>query len=134
MEKLKCLASIGFFGFWGGISRYLIGLALNFWGTLLVNLLGCFLLALLTYFWLNFHDIANWLSLGLGTGFIGSFTTFSSFCLDSLRLLESRPLTAIIYLILSSGGGLLLAILGAWLGTYLGKKVKEREEDTDAIN
>ena len=132
MEKFKCLFSIGIFGALGGISRYLIGLQLNYCGDLLVNLLGCFLLGFLTYFWLNFHEVANWLSLGLGTGFVGSFTTFSSFCLDNLKLLlAGQNLALLFYLLISIAGGWIAALVGIKTGTRMGQRLNQSEGDDD---
>lgn len=52
--------------------------------------------------------------MGVGTGFFGAFTTFSSFCLDFMRLMMAgRTTLALLYLLLSMVGGL----IAAWLGT-----------------
>ena len=52
--------------------------------------------------------------MALSTGFCGGLTTFSSLLLDAVKLLDTgRYLSLILYLILSIGGGLLLAyVLG----------------------
>lgn len=132
MEKFKCLFSIGIFGALGGICRYLIGLQLDYRGDLLVNLLGCFLLGFLTYFWLNFREIANWLSLGLGTGFVGSFTTFSSFCLDNIKLLlAGQNLALLLYLLISIAGGWIAALIGIKAGTEIGRRFSQSGEEDD---
>ncbi len=112
MNKLSALLSIIFFGAIGGLLRFVIGNDIPFWGTIIVNLSGCFLLGFLTSFLYEAHA-AEWLSLGLRVGLIGSFTTFSSFCLDNIKLLLTKNLSvALIYLTLS--------ILGGWIFTYLG--------------
>ncbi|HET7628588.1 MAG TPA: fluoride efflux transporter CrcB [Bacillales bacterium] len=78
--------------------------------TLFVNLLGSFLLGVLITSGLD----ASWQSL-LGTGFLGAFTTFSTFNLENVRLWrEKKKLTA--YLAVSYLGGLLLAFFGFLLG------------------
>ena len=51
-------------------------------GTLIANLTGCFLLSLLTYYIIEKEFLSNWINVGLGTGFIGAYTTFSSFTMD----------------------------------------------------
>lgn len=116
--------SIAIFAFFGGICRGLLNQRLPFLGTFLANIIGCFLLASLTYFVLAFRDFYDWLTVGLGTGFIGSFTTFSSFNLDSLKLLlAGKSLKALLYLTSGIAVGLLCAGVGAYLGIILGKKV-----------
>jgi CrcB protein len=130
LNQFKCLLSIAFFGAIGGLLRYFIGIELSFWGTILVNLVGCFLLGFLTYFWLNFREVASWLSLGLGTGFVGSFTTFSSFCLDNIKLfLAGQVVLALGYLILSIVGGWLAAKWGIFLGIQAGQQLQTKREE-----
>ena len=99
----------------GGLVRYLVSTWLPAspefpWGTLLVNYLGIFCLIYLV------KGSSKGLVLALGTGFCGGLTTFSSLMLDAVKLLDTgRYLSLIMYLLLSIGGGLLLAY-------YLGRK------------
>ena len=100
----------------GGLVRYLVSTWLpaspDFpWGTLFVNYLGIFCLVYLVY-----KGTSKGLVLALGTGFCGGLTTFSSLMLDAVKLLDTgRYLSLVLYLLLSIGGGLLLAY-------YLGRK------------
>ncbi len=55
--------------------------------TLLVNVLGSFLLSAL--FHANTSHLSPALQLAIGTGFLGSFTTFSTFELDNYRLVQA---------------------------------------------
>src|SRR5699024_10685839 len=81
------------FGMMGAISRYGVSMLMidgNFpLATLSVNLLGCFLLAFLTQYTANVTSLSPSLTSAFGTGFIGSFTTFSTFALNSVTLIES---------------------------------------------
>ena len=112
---------LGFFlaAMLGGLVRYLVSTWLpaspDFpWGTLLVNYLGIFCLVYLVKGYLVYKGSSKGLVLALGTGFCGGLTTFSSLMLDAVKLLDAgRYLSLIIYLLLSIGGGLLLAyVLG----------------------
>lgn len=86
--------------------------------TLAVNLLGCLLIGYLYAFFLARPDISPELRGGLIIGFLGALTTFSSFSLDGLRLLESGQLaTAFGYIGVSVLGGL----LAAWAGLTLAR-------------
>jgi len=86
---------IGFFGGLGCVMRYLAsgwvyqlcGRNLPY-GTLAVNIGGSFLLGLLMTFGLRSALLAPDIRIGLTVGFMGGFTTFSTFSYETLRLLE----------------------------------------------
>jgi CrcB protein len=84
--------------------------------TLAVNLVG----SLLIGFYLARREraiTARWSLQFWAIGVLGSFTTFSAFSLDVVRLLEDDRLpTAVGYSAVSIGGGLLLALVGQRLG------------------
>ncbi len=103
------------------LSKYMM----QFWhkdfptGTLIVNLLGCFLIGILfTYFAKHpTQTIFSWLLIA---GFCGGFTTFSTFSLESLVLLEKNQYSIfIIYILSSLLGGISLSFLGAKIASYL---------------
>jgi CrcB protein len=85
-------------GFLGAIARYIVGQwftdlvrVTGFpWGTLIINLLGCFVLSLFLTVALDLLVISPFIRLGVSTGFIGAFTTFSTFSLETVQLLQSH--------------------------------------------
>ncbi|HEV7176113.1 MAG TPA: fluoride efflux transporter CrcB [Solirubrobacteraceae bacterium] len=84
-------------------------------GTLAVNASGAFLLGLLTGLALNGESL-----LLAGTASIGSYTTFSTWMLESQRLTESGDqVNAGANLIVSLGAGLAAAALGRLIGSHL---------------
>jgi len=99
----------------GGLVRYQISRWLpsspDFpWGTLFANYLGIFCLVYLVKGYLVYKGSSKGVILALGTGVCGGLTTFSSLMLDSVKLLDTGSyLSLLIYLVLSIGGGLLLA-------------------------
>ena len=118
--KIKENASVFIFAMLGGILRYVISSRLLAWGTLLVNLAGCFMLAFLTYYLLQKSNFPAWLQTGLGTGMIGALTTFSTFAFETSQFMQAGQLMlGLSYWLLNSLGGLLLA----WLGYLSAKKV-----------
>ena len=113
----------------GGIAGTLLRFAAGNWvnahwprhfylGTLAVNLIGCLLIGLLYGLFLHRPLVPVELRAGLIVGFLGGLTTFSSFSMDTVRLLESgqAPL-ALGYATLSVVGGL----LATWAGLSLTK-------------
>ena len=102
-------------GMLGGIMRFQISRWLpsspDFpWGTLVVNYFGIFCLVYLVKGYLVSKGSSKGVVLALGTGFCGGLTTFSSFILDAVKMLDTgRYISLLVYLVLSVGGGLLLA-------------------------
>jgi CrcB protein len=79
-------------------------------GTLVVNLLGSFLIGLCAA-WLERG--MPWIRPWLMAGFLGGFTTFSAFSLENMKLLRDGHLaTALGYTLLSVCAGILLAFAG----------------------
>ncbi|MCD9218146.1 CrcB family protein [Lactobacillus delbrueckii subsp. lactis] len=128
MDTVKNYLSVAFFAFWGGLARYGLTEALSFYGTVIANLLGCFLLAFLTYFFLRTSNNSRaWLTIGLGTGFVGAFTTFSSFNLDAFKLLlGGQNFGALLYFTGTIADGFLFAWAGKQAANFAAGKLLER--------
>lgn len=96
------------------------------WSTLLINLVGSFALAfLVARVW---PTAPAWLRAGLGTGLIGSFTTFSALIVSLLSLTGAgMPLLAVVYLLVSLVGGLAAALLGLKLGSRATPRIQGDE-------
>ena len=88
------------------------------WATLLANALGCFAIGLVWGLWANAQWFEAWGRSFLLVGLLGGFTTFSTFSLEFLRMVESERLVAAFsYLALS----ILSCLLLVWLGRLLAK-------------
>jgi CrcB protein len=119
---------VGIAGIIGAILRYLLGVYFNQWwfhsfplATFMTNMLGSFILGWLTNILPKFKSLHPYVITAIGTGLIGSFTTFSTFSVETVHLINSaRWGTAILYVILSLWGGLLFS----WLGYQLGMERK----------
>lgn len=82
--------------------------------TLIVNVLGSFLLGLIIA---RFWSAAPWLRAGLGTGLLGSFTTFSAVMVSVVALANTELwMLAIAYLVLSLVLGFAAAAIGLRVG------------------
>lgn len=118
----KALLLVGIGGFLGSVARYGIKLLadkylpLSFpYGTLIVNLLGCFIIGLLFgYVARNHSDSSLWMIAGVG--FCGAFTTFSTFALENNFLVDDKlSITAMVYTMISLVVGILLCRVGIFL-------------------
>lgn len=106
---------IGLAGSLGAISRYLVGIiffsnSLFPFATLLVNLVGCYALAYLTS---RVFFLSSQLKTVIGTGFLGSFTTFSALSVETVQLFEKeKVLLVFVYIVISIVGGIVMSNLG----------------------
>ncbi len=114
------LALIAVFGAAGTLARYglqgivQIRTGSTFpYGTLLINLTGCFLLALIGQLTLNRMMISPDWRVAIAVGFFGGYTTFSSFGWKTAKMLEDGEwLRAGTYVAASVVAGLLLSVAG----------------------
>jgi fluoride exporter len=112
----------------GGVFRYWISNA-GYWflgrqfpyGTLIVNVSGCFLMGLFFVLILErFDRMGPQLRSVLLIGFLGGYTTFSSFSIETLNLFENGAyLTATLNVVLS----VTLCIAATWLGVMGGRQL-----------
>lgn len=92
-------------------------------GTLLVNLIGCFIFPLVSGLMANKLSWSSITKTAVSVGFVGAFTTFSSFSFDSLTLIQNNISGALIlYDTISLVGGLLSLILGLTISSYLSRE------------
>lgn len=109
----------------GAMSRYWVMTHTASWlgkgfpyGTLMVNVAGSFVLGFLSILLVQKLQVSEAVKLAIIVGFLGSFTTFSTFSLDALNAyLSGHVAKALIYVISS----VLTCLLGVWLG-YLSAK------------
>ena len=83
------------------------------YGTLVVNLSGCLLLGGIAQYALTHLSIAPDWRIGITTGFFGAFTTFSTFSLETARMIQDSDWRrASIYILTSLVGGLIAVFCG----------------------
>jgi fluoride exporter len=106
----------------GALARYTVSIAALRWlpadfpyGTLCVNLVGCFLLGAVTELTLEEGLLAPEMRTILGTGFLGAFTTFSTFGVETFRALEAGEWgVAATNVVVNVVAGVALAAAGFW--------------------
>ena len=120
---LKSLLIVGAGSLIGGCVRYLLSTFLmnvcgqGFpWGTLAVNLLGCFLFGILFAIFSKNSSTDSALYLLLTTGVCGGFTTFSTFANESVQMLQHGNTSGFIgYVATSVIAGFAFIALGYWM-------------------
>src|SRR5438105_4840977 len=125
MRFLTQMLAIGGAGFVGAVLRWLIGLAFGRWpttgfpvATMFINVSGSFFLGWFLTFATGRMQFPDTLRLAIGTGFVGAYTTFSTYMWESTRLSnDGAGLAAFVNLL----GSLLLGLLAVRLGIVLAK-------------
>ena len=124
---LKLLA-IGLFGALGALARYgVYGLVRQMgwhgfpWATFAVNMIGCLLFGIFVSVAEHRIVFSEVTKLAMLVGFLGSFTTFSTFALDGSVLLREGHLgLAACYVVGQNVLGIGLIFLGLYAGRYVG--------------
>ncbi|WP_185766589.1 fluoride efflux transporter CrcB [Niallia circulans] len=116
---------IGIGGVIGSIARYLCSLGAGAfpYHTLAINIIGSFFLGWFTKYITERKKLPPIFSTAIGTGIVGSFTTLSTFSLDTLTLLQKGEVMHAFAYMAASG---LLGPAAAFFGILLGTKLAER--------
>ena len=119
--KMKEYLLVGFGGMFGSIARYMSGSYFTHtlpsakfpWGTFFVNILGCLFIGVFAALTEKLTSFNSEIRLAGITGFLGGFTTFSAFGIETLYLLKDGSTSiALIYAL----GSVILGVLFAYLG------------------
>jgi CrcB protein len=121
--KLNALMLVGIGGFLGAVARFVVGRLVSDrwgtswpWGTFIINMTGCFMIAFfvtLTAERVTIHE--GWRFL-FPVGFVGAYTTFSTYEFETMRLIDSGAWArAASYVVLSTVVGLFAVFLAAWV-------------------
>ena len=114
-------------GAFGSVARYLINISPlgsifdKFpFPTFLINILGSFLIGFCVFFFADRYDVGENVRMAVIVGFLGAFTTFSTFEMDLYGLLRERYfMTAFTYMLFSVVAG----FVGLLVGVNLAKRI-----------
>jgi CrcB protein len=116
---------IGVGGFIGAVARYQLDSLVSRharsdfpWGTLVVNLSGCFLLGVLFTLSSGRLDAYPSLRPALTVGVVGAYTTFSTFSLQAVRLTEDGQIALAAGYVAAS---VVVGLVAAWAGMATGR-------------
>lgn len=122
--NIYLITLVGLGGFLGSVTRYVISISIQSriehgfpFGTLTVNIIGCFVIGILIGVSLSKSiTISDNIKLFISTGFLGGFTTFSAFSAETLALIDKGDFSiAFIYAAVS----VILGLLATWIGIIL---------------
>ncbi|MFJ7508169.1 fluoride efflux transporter FluC [Peribacillus simplex] len=117
MSRFKGIFAVGFGGAAGAILRYCVILTAGHtffpFGTLLINIVGSFLLGMINGYFVSKKK--SLVFLALGSGFCGGFTTMSTFSQEVVNLLQTSLPLAGLYL----GATLFFGLVAGFLGLGL---------------
>jgi fluoride exporter len=115
---------IGLGGAIGALTRYIVGSWLNSkWkgnfpgGTFVINITGAFCLGVISSLLINHNYVDKNLGLFVTTGFLGGYTTFSTFIYENIKLIDKGLGWQVFKYILATN---VLGILAGYLGIKLG--------------
>jgi CrcB protein len=120
---ISTIGAVAFGGAIGAVARFGVNYASVHlfghgfpWGTLVVNVLGSFLIGVVIIKFAQIGQVSQELKTFIVTGFLGAFTTFSTFSLDFVTLWERGALVpAFSYLLASVTLSILALFLAFWM-------------------
>ncbi len=116
------LMLVGLGGFFGAVSRYVVGtLVANRWGTgwpygtFIINITGCFIIGFFLTLTAERFTVGEAWKLLFPVGFVGAYTTFSTYEYETVKLIESGAWArALSYVALSTIVGFAAVWLALW--------------------
>lgn len=114
-------------GIFGALSRYGLDTLVERrtessfpWGTFVVNVSGCLVVGLVIAALVDRERASEWLRIGLVVGYCGSYTTFSTFALETLDLVDTRDLALACATVAAN---VLVGLAAVLVGVTLGRLV-----------
>ncbi|MHB8219058.1 MAG: fluoride efflux transporter CrcB [Acidimicrobiales bacterium] len=133
--QMALIGALGVGGAFGAVTRYAIGLAIPTpangfpWGTLVINVSGSAVLGFVLIFFIERLPRRRMTRMVIGTGFIGAYTTFSTFTVEAVVLVRNgHASVAAVYL----GTTVVVGLIAAWLGMATARVLIRARTVTDS--
>jgi CrcB protein len=126
MQRMRTVVAVALAGALGALARWGVGVWFGHrfpsfpWGTMFINVTGSFILGVLFAVLVERNIGSLTLRLALMTGLLGAYTTFSTFSLETFRLVEDGATGSALANI---GLSVVLGVLAVWLGLTAGRAV-----------
>ncbi|MEE4291498.1 MAG: fluoride efflux transporter CrcB [Cycloclasticus sp.] len=124
MNQILAIAAGGSIG---AVMRFFVSTGIYSWlgkdfpyGTLAVNVIGSLLMGLLYELFLQRLSVSPEVRALLLVGFLGAFTTFSTFSIETINLIEQGDVLKAITNVLAS---VILCVLAAWIGLQIARQL-----------
>jgi|SRR5580700_9336670 CrcB protein len=118
---------VGVAGFFGAISRYWLDGVVSRatggsfpWGTMVINISGCFIIGFLTALLTERFLPHPALRIALTVGFVGAYTTFSTFSYETLQQIQDGAIGLAAVNVVAS---VVIGIFAVWIGTTAGRAI-----------
>lgn len=111
----------------GALARFFVSTSVNEklasgfpYGTLTVNVIGSFVMGFLAMWLVEHLELNPLMRLAIFVGFLGAFTTFSTFSMETLNLFEEGlAMKALLNMFVN----VTFSVIAVWLGVLLGKQL-----------
>ncbi|MGH3460817.1 MAG: fluoride efflux transporter CrcB [Kribbellaceae bacterium] len=127
-RDLPVLAAVAAGGVLGAFARYGVSSAWPHepggfpWATFGINVSGCLAIGVLLVMITELRSTHRLARPFLGTGVLGGYTTFSTYAVETERLLSDHPVTALVYLVGTAAAALVAVQAGVVLTRALGRR------------
>jgi len=120
---ISTIAVVAFGGALGAVARYGVNIGTVHifghgfpWGTLVVNILGSFMMGILIAKFASMDNVSHEMRALTATGFLGAFTTFSTFSLDFVTMWErGEMMQACAYMLASVVLSIMALFIALWV-------------------
>lgn len=100
--------------------------------TFIINITGSLIIAIVLTLAYEIRAFDENIRLGIATGFLGAYTTFSTMCRETVQLFQKGMyFSSVLYILLSSAVGIIFAYLGVNFARYIVSKIIKKDDEEE---